>query len=120
MSNYNRYTLFFGYCINEKFYTINQIEQSNENLWDGIPGYSLNYGNNKIGYKIVKDCLGKEELYFGVELCACDEFYDCGSKIFNIDEIKHKYIHEINNKYYHLFNEVPDKDLEICFISECI
>lgn len=120
MSINNHYTILYGYCVNEKFKQINDIENSEEKYWDGIPEFSLNYGNNKAGYKIVKDCLGKEELYFGVELISFDEYFDSKSHCFEIDEIKHKYIHEINNKYYHLFKEVPEKELQICFVCECI
>lgn len=120
MSNYNNYTIFYGYCINEKFNYIHEIEESDEKFWDGIPEFSLNYSNNKVGYKIVKDLLGKEELYFGVELYSFDEYSNPDSKCFKIDDLKHKFIQEINNKYYQLFNEVPDKELEICFICESV
>ena len=89
MSNYMRVTLFFGYCINEKFEQINNIEESEEKYWDGIPEFSLNYCNNKVGYKIVKDNLGKEELYFGVELYSCDENEFDDSRCYKIDDIKH-------------------------------
>ena len=120
MSIYNRYTLFYGYCINEKFNYINDIEQSNEKFWDGIPEFSLNFTNVKVGYKIVKDLLGKEELYFGVELLSFDEYCNVESKCFDMDDLKHKFVQEIANKYYHLFNEIPEKELQICFISESV
>ena len=120
MANYNNYTLFYGYCIDEKFDYIKNFEDSEEKYWDGIPEFSLNYNKNKVGYKIVKDNIGTEELYFGVKLCSLDEYSGISSKCYNLEELKQKYIQEINNKYYHLFNEVPDKELQICLISECL
>jgi hypothetical protein len=121
MSNYNKYTLFYGYCVDEKWDLINDIENSKEEFWDGIPEFSLNHSNNQIGYKIVKDNLGREELYFGVKLYVWDEYQDISSKAFKIDNLQIKYEKQINEKYEQLFNEKPEnKRLSICIVCECI
>lgn len=118
MSNYNQFTILYGYCINDKFDYINDIENSEEKYWDGIPEFSLNYRNIKVGYKIVKDNCGKEELYFGVELYSCDE-YDCGdSKCFNVVDLRERYLLDINKRYFELFKELPNRETEFCFICE--
>ena len=120
MANENNYTILLGYCINEKFDDINEIEESSEAMWDGIPEYSLNYSNNTIGYKIVKDNVGREELYFGIELYHFDEFEDVCSRYWNIDFLKRNFEKQINDKYFKLFNEKPVSQLCICCIHECL
>lgn len=118
MANYNNYTFIYGYCIDEKFDYINEIENSSEEFWDGIPEFSLNYGTNKIGYKIVKDNIGREELYFGVKLYSFDEYEDGNSKSFNLVDLQEKYLLDINKKYLEMFKELPNRHTQLCFVCE--
>ena len=120
MSNYMSYTMFFGYRIDEKFDEIKAKQESCERFWDGIPEFSLNYSNNKIGYKLVNDCLGKEELYFGVALYKFDEYDESMGYHICYDSLKELYLKQIDEKYFSLFNERPNGKPEICLISECV
>ena len=113
------YTLFYGYCVNEKFDKVKELQESNEKFWDGIPEFSLNYFNNKIGYKLVNDNYGKEELYFGVELCRFDNYDESSGYHICYDSLKELYLKEIDEKYFKLFNERPSGKPQICLISEC-
>ena len=118
MSISNHYTVLYGYCINDKFDLINNIENSEDRYNDGIPEFSLNYYNNKVGYKIVKDCIGREELYFGVLLKTFEDCEDVNSKCYDIEELIDKYFNQINVKYRELFKENPQTNIKMCFICE--
>ena len=120
MSNYMSYTMFFGYRIDEKFDEIKAKQESDEKFWDGIPEFSLNYISNKIGYKLVCDCSGKEELYFGVELYQFDEYNESGGFAICYDSLKEFHLKAIDEKYFRLFNERPSGKPEIYVISECL
>ena len=120
MSNYMSYTMFFGYRIDEKFDEIKAKQESDEKFWDGIPEFSLNYIGNKIGYKLVCDCLGKEELYFGVELYRFDKYNESSGFAICYDSLKELYLKEIDEKYFKLFNERPSVKPQIYLISESL
>lgn len=120
MSNYMNYTLFYGYCVNEKFDKVKELQESNEKFWDGVPEFSLNYSNNEIGYKLVNDNIGNEGLYFGVELYECDEYNSGISRSFDLEKLEEMYLDKIKKKYISFFNELPNGKPRICFICECL
>lgn len=121
MSNTQTYTLFVGYNVYEKYDYIKELEYSKEEYYAGIPDFSLNYINNKVGYKLVNDSIGREELWFGIALNEFDEYEEHMSAIqYDLSNLESKYKELIDKKYYELFKEKPKGNLKISIIFETI